>query len=86
MLQYALTPPVRGSTRKAKSAHCLLGLSGFPLDVFAEVPKEIISEYDIIHLRLFLLVVRDNDPSPLLKNVLKMLSEWTPSRRTLLSR
>jgi len=45
------------------------------LDVFADIPQQMIGKYDIIHLRLFLLIVRDNDPSPLLNNVLKMLSK-----------
>ena len=53
------------------------------LDIFEEIPQHLVGIYDIIQLRLFQVVVRDNDPVPLLKNVLKMLSRSlasSPSR------
>ena len=45
------------------------------LDALGEIPEYLIGVYDIVHLRLFQVVVKDNDPGPLLRNVLKMLSE-----------
>ena len=48
------------------------------LDVFADIPEHLVGVYDIIQLRLFQVVVKDNDPLPLLKNVLKMLSAFLP--------
>ena len=44
------------------------------LDAFAEVPDDLVGIYDVVHLRLFACVVKDNDPLPVLTNVLKMLS------------
>ncbi|KAL2047855.1 hypothetical protein ABVK25_011264 [Lepraria finkii] len=43
------------------------------LDIFGGIPQHLVGVYDVIQLRLFQVVVRDNDPVPLLKNVLKML-------------
>ena len=42
-------------------------------DMFTEPPKELIGKFDIVHLRLLLLVVRDNDPAPIIANAAKML-------------
>ena len=44
------------------------------LDALGEIPEHLLGVYDIVQLRLFQVVVRDNDPGPLLRNVLKMLS------------
>lgn len=44
------------------------------LDALAEVPKPLIEKYDVIHLGLLVLVAGD-DPLPLLRNVVRMLSE-----------
>lgn len=46
------------------------------LDVFGELSDEYIGRYDVVHLRHFVCVVAGNDPMPLLKNLIKMLSEW----------
>ena len=45
------------------------------LDALGEIPSHLVGIYDIVQLRLFQVVVKDNDPSPLLRNMLKMLSE-----------
>lgn len=45
------------------------------LDALSEIPEHLVGMYDIVQLRLFQVVVRDNDPGPLLRNVLRMLSE-----------
>lgn len=44
------------------------------LDALGEMPEHLFGVYDVVQLRLFQVVVRDNDPGPLLRNVLKMLS------------
>ncbi len=46
-----------------------------PLDALGEIPEELVGMYDIVHLRLFQVVVTDGDPGPLLRNMLRMLSE-----------
>ncbi|KAL2041837.1 hypothetical protein N7G274_005621 [Stereocaulon virgatum] len=43
------------------------------LDIFKEIPEHLTGVYDVVQLRLFQVVVKDNDPVPLLQNVLKML-------------
>lgn len=43
------------------------------LDALAEVPSELIEVYDVIHVGLLVLVAGD-DPMPLLRNLIKMLS------------
>ena len=45
------------------------------LDALGEIPSHLVGIYDIVQLRLFQVVVKDNDPGPLLQNMLKMLSE-----------
>ena len=45
------------------------------LDALGEMPEHLVGIYDIVHLRLFQVVVKDNDPGLLLRNMLKMLSE-----------
>lgn len=42
-------------------------------NIFDEVPESLIGRYDIIHLRLLILVVQDSDPSSILRKVFKML-------------
>lgn len=49
------------------------------LDILGEVPEHLVGVYDVIQLRLFQVVVKDNDPVPLLQNVLKMLSAFLPN-------
>lgn len=46
------------------------------LDMFSSIPEELIGKYDVVHVRLFLCVVQDDDPRPLLKIILKMLSKY----------
>ena len=45
------------------------------LDALTGIPEHLVGMYDIVQLRLFQVVVKDNDPGPLLRNVLRMLSE-----------
>lgn len=44
------------------------------LDALGEIPEHLAGKYDIVQLRLFQVVVKDNDPGPLLRNMVKMLS------------
>ena len=55
------------------------------LDVFAPIPKDLQNKYDVVNVRLFLAVVKNNDPSPILRNLMKMLSKSLWSFDTLLS-
>lgn len=43
-------------------------------NVFDEPPKVLHDKYDVVHIRLFLVVIDDNDPSSILKHCLKILS------------
>ena len=44
------------------------------LDALGEIPEHLVDVYDIVHLRLFQVVVKDNDSGLLLRNMLRMLS------------
>ena len=44
------------------------------LDVLKPIPEELKGKYDIVHVRLFLAVVQDDDPTPILRNLMDMLS------------
>ena len=44
-------------------------------DAFENVPERLVGRYDIVHLRTFAIVVRNNDPTVVLKNLIKMLSK-----------
>ena len=45
------------------------------LDVFTSIPKDLQGKYDVVNVRLFLAVVKNNDPSPILRNLMRMLSK-----------
>ena len=40
-----------------------------------------LEKYDIIHLQLFNSVVENNDPAPVVRNMIKMLSQCFPPDR-----
>ena len=44
------------------------------LDVLQRIPEELKGKYDLVHVRLFLAVVQDYDPTPILRNLMDMLS------------
>lgn len=46
------------------------------LDLYEPLPAELEGIYDVVHLRLFFVVIRNDDPSPVLQNLLRMLSEF----------
>ena len=45
------------------------------LDATVEPPQHFQGQFDIVHLRLFLAVVNDNNVTPVLDHCLKLLSE-----------
>ena len=47
----------------------------YKLDAFSPLPHELLGKYDIVHLRLFIVLVKNNDPVPLLENLIRMLSK-----------
>ena len=44
-------------------------------DCLSEPPIDLLEQYDIVHLQCFNSVVPDNDPAPVVRNMLKMLSQ-----------
>ena len=53
------------------------------LDATKEPPDHLSEKYDVVHLRLFLAVIQNNDPTPVLKHCLQLLSKF--ARPTVLS-
>ena len=46
------------------------------LDAKASPPEELCAIYDVVHVRMLLAVVDEDDPTPILKHCLKLLSTW----------
>ena len=44
------------------------------MNVFGQIPDEMVGKYDVVHVRAFAIVVKGGDPRPLLENLIKMLS------------
>ncbi|KAK5993522.1 N-methyltransferase tcpN [Cladobotryum mycophilum] len=44
------------------------------MDAFGPMPPQLIEQYDVVHMRYFAPVVKDNDPSVVIKNVVKLLT------------
>jgi len=53
------------------------------VDAFAAVPEHLVGKYDVVHIRAFVVIVRDNDPMRLLSNLIKMLSKSLQSPRRM---
>ncbi len=45
------------------------------LDVYEPILEEIKGKYDIVNVRLLVAVVKENDPMPILENLMEMLSK-----------
>ncbi len=45
------------------------------LDVHKPIPEDLKGKYDIVNVRLFLAVVINDDPSPIIKNLMEMISQ-----------
>lgn len=43
------------------------------LDIHKPIPEELKGKYDVVHVRLFITVVKNDDPLPILKNLMDML-------------
>lgn len=43
-------------------------------NAFEEIPSEFHGVYDLVHVRLFMINIKDNDPSAIIQNIHKMLS------------
>ena len=50
------------------------------LDIFEPIPETLIGQYDIVHVRLFMLVIQNDDPGPLLENLVRLLSMFLTYR------
>ena len=44
------------------------------LDIFAPVPENLVGKYDIVHIAIVFSLVKNDNPTPLLSNLLMMLS------------
>ena len=44
-------------------------------NMFDELPREFGGQFDIVHVCLVALVIKNNDPVPLIENLRKLLSE-----------
>lgn len=51
------------------------------VDAFADVPEHLIGKYDVVHIRAFVVIVKNNDPTKLLSNLIKMLSKYLQTLR-----
>jgi len=52
------------------------------LDIYDEVPEELVGKYDVIHIRFFMCVIKNANPEPVLDSLVKMLKpggwiQWT---------
>ena len=47
-------------------------------DAFTRFPEAAIGKYDVVHVALFITLIRNNDPGPLIKNLMALLSKQSP--------
>lgn len=45
------------------------------LDVFSDIPDELVGIFDVVHIRLWVAIVRDGDPGPVLAKAKTLLSK-----------
>ena len=50
------------------------------LDIFEPIPKTLIGQCDIVHVRLFMLVIQNDDPRPMLGYLVRLLSMFLADR------
>ncbi|PWY64968.1 hypothetical protein BO94DRAFT_591471 [Aspergillus sclerotioniger CBS 115572] len=55
------------------------------LDSMSDVPSSLIGQFDVVHLRMWAFIIRDNDPSPLIRHAAKLLKpggylQWEDAR------
>ena len=46
-------------------------------DMLTPPPADLIGKFDVVHLRLLTLVIKNNDPTAIITNVGKLLSEYS---------
>ena len=46
-------------------------------DMFTEPSEDLVGKFDIVHIRLVFLVIKNDDPKRLISNLHKLLSEWS---------
>ena len=44
-------------------------------DAFLPFPDSMVEKYDVVHVQLFACIVRNNDPAPLVRNLMSLLSK-----------
>jgi hypothetical protein len=52
-------------------------------DLFEQPPPEFVGYFDVVHVRLITVVIKHNDPRPVLANLTRILSRWLLSLRSL---
>lgn len=50
-------------------------------DVLTAPPNDLLEKYDIVHVRHLSYIIRNNDPAPVLRTLLKMLSTFIRTNR-----
>lgn len=45
-------------------------------DIFSTLPADLVGKYDVVHVRLFVCIVKNDDPVFMLTNLIKLLSKW----------
>lgn len=48
-------------------------------NLFDEPPQDLEGRFDVLHVRLIILVIRDNNLVPIIQNLLKLLSKCSPT-------
>jgi hypothetical protein len=46
-------------------------------NVFEEPPARFVGVFDVVHIRLITVAVQNNDPTPILANIHRLLSKYT---------
>jgi hypothetical protein len=50
--------------------------------MFTSVPEDLVGQFDVVHVRLVTLVIKDNNAAPLVANLYRLLSEVLPPFRS----
>lgn len=51
------------------------------LDIFKPLPEQLEGRFDVVHVRLFMYVIKNGNPKTIVKNVCKMLSTTLLTRK-----
>ena len=52
----------------------LRNVSHFTWDAFSDVPAAMVEQYDVVHVGIVMFLIANNDPLPILSNMIKLLS------------